>query len=66
MAAPTPATTVSCPTCGDLVTWAPESRFRPFCSDRCRLLDLGAWFEEERAIPDESSTPLPAETSVVE
>jgi endogenous inhibitor of DNA gyrase (YacG/DUF329 family) len=59
MAATTPATTVSCPTCGDLVTWSAESRYRPFCSDRCRLLDLGAWFEEERGIPDENSAPPP-------
>lgn len=66
MAAPTKATTVSCPTCGDLVTWAPESRFRPFCSDRCRLLDLGAWFEEERSIPDENSPPPPEQSPAVE
>ncbi len=26
--------------------------YRPFCSDRCRLIDLGAWFTEKHAIPD--------------
>jgi hypothetical protein len=29
--------------------------FRPFCSERCRLVDLGAWLTEQRAIPDESA-----------
>jgi uncharacterized protein len=29
--------------------------FRPFCSDRCRLIDLGAWFNEQHRIPDESA-----------
>ena len=56
-----PAIEVNCPTCGDLVDWTAESRWRPFCSERCRLLDLGAWFEEERGIPD--STPAPAAES---
>jgi endogenous inhibitor of DNA gyrase (YacG/DUF329 family) len=44
---------VSCPTCGETVVWSGLSPWRPFCSERCRLLDLGAWFSEERAIPDE-------------
>jgi hypothetical protein len=34
------------------VEWVPESVFRPFCSDRCRLIDLGAWLTEKHAIPD--------------
>jgi uncharacterized protein len=44
---------VNCPNCGKPVLWSPESPFRPFCSDRCRLIDLGAWFSEEHAIPGE-------------
>jgi hypothetical protein len=36
------------------VEWSEESVYRPFCSDRCRLIDLGAWFGEQRRIPDES------------
>jgi endogenous inhibitor of DNA gyrase (YacG/DUF329 family) len=43
--------TVSCPSCGVDVVWAPESRFRPFCSERCRLIDLGAWANEEYRVP---------------
>ncbi|MGP8034999.1 MAG: DNA gyrase inhibitor YacG [Steroidobacteraceae bacterium] len=50
--------TVKCPTCGRELEWA-TAEFRPFCSDRCRLVDLGAWFSEQRAIPEEST---PAET----
>jgi uncharacterized protein len=47
-------TTVKCPTCRRPVEWTPDSVYRPFCSERCRLIDLGAWFSEERRIPDES------------
>jgi endogenous inhibitor of DNA gyrase (YacG/DUF329 family) len=44
---------VACPTCGRPVAWTPESRWRPFCSERCKLIDLGEWFSEERRIPGE-------------
>jgi uncharacterized protein len=44
---------VTCPNCGKAVAWSPESRWRPFCSERCRLIDLGQWFSEEHAIPGE-------------
>ncbi|MGD8378346.1 MAG: DNA gyrase inhibitor YacG [Gammaproteobacteria bacterium] len=47
---------VACPTCGQKVTWDEQFPFRPFCSERCRLLDLGAWVGGERAIPGE---PMP-------
>jgi endogenous inhibitor of DNA gyrase (YacG/DUF329 family) len=49
MAAPT----VQCPTCQRPVTWTDEFPFRPFCSERCRMVDLGAWFAEERKVPGE-------------
>jgi hypothetical protein len=48
------ATTVKCPTCRRPVEWTPESVYRPFCSERCRLIDLGAWLSEQRAIPGEA------------
>ncbi len=48
---------VSCPHCGKPVPWAPESKWRPFCSERCRLVDLGQWFSEEHAIPGEEVDP---------
>ncbi len=37
---------VACPTCGKPVQWRPENAFRPFCSQRCKMIDLGAWAEE--------------------
>ncbi|MBK7250612.1 MAG: DNA gyrase inhibitor YacG [Gammaproteobacteria bacterium] len=46
-----PPLAVSCPTCGRETAWSAASSWRPFCSERCRLIDLGAWLSEERAIP---------------
>jgi hypothetical protein len=51
------ATQVKCPTCGRQIEWSPRSPFRPFCSERCRLIDLGAWLSEQRAIPGDSNAP---------
>lgn len=48
--------TVNCPHCGATVLWATESKYKPFCSERCRLIDLGDWLLEKHAIPD---SPLP-------
>ena len=45
---------VKCPHCKTDVLWNKESEYRPFCSERCRLQDLGAWFTEEHAIKGES------------
>ena len=42
--------TVKCPTCGTAVVWLPENAFRPFCSERCKMIDLGAWAESEYSI----------------
>jgi len=55
-------TTVACPTCGAGALFAPENRWRPFCSERCRLIDLGAWAHEAYRIPakpDESEDEDP-------
>jgi uncharacterized protein len=45
---------VKCPTCQREIDWS-ESPFRPFCSERCRLIDLGAWLAEKHAIAGEPS-----------
>jgi endogenous inhibitor of DNA gyrase (YacG/DUF329 family) len=37
---------IRCPACGGPSRYAPDNRFRPFCSERCRNLDLGAWASE--------------------
>ena len=44
---------VNCPTCKNEVVWNDESKFRPFCSDRCQKIDLGAWANEEYSIAAE-------------
>jgi endogenous inhibitor of DNA gyrase (YacG/DUF329 family) len=44
-------TVVACPTCGKKVEWTPANKFRPFCSERCKQIDLGAWAEEKYTIP---------------
>jgi endogenous inhibitor of DNA gyrase (YacG/DUF329 family) len=46
--------TVKCPTCASPVEWRPENPFRPFCSERCKNIDLGAWSSEQYAIPAET------------
>jgi endogenous inhibitor of DNA gyrase (YacG/DUF329 family) len=45
--------TVSCPTCSKPVEWRPENKFRPFCCERCRLIDLGEWATEKFRLPAE-------------
>ncbi len=53
---------VRCPTCQRELTWSDEFPWRPFCSERCRMVDLGAWFAEERSIAaDEPSDSDPTE-----
>ena len=42
---------VNCPRCGKGVPWSEESKWRPFCSERCKLIDLGAWASESYRIP---------------
>ncbi len=48
------AVRVRCPTCGRELEWS-TAPFRPFCSERCRLVDLGAWLSEQHAIPGDSA-----------
>ena len=38
--------TFPCPRCGEPSTWE-GNEFRPFCSERCKLIDLGAWANDE-------------------
>jgi len=47
---------VNCPTCSKEIAWE-KSPFRPFCSERCRLIDLGGWASEKYKIPTEEITP---------
>ncbi|HEY1844238.1 MAG TPA: DNA gyrase inhibitor YacG [Buttiauxella sp.] len=47
-------TVVNCPGCGKAVIWNETSPYRPFCSKRCQLIDLGEWAAEEKRIPSSS------------
>jgi endogenous inhibitor of DNA gyrase (YacG/DUF329 family) len=40
-----------CPTCGKPAVFAPDNPWRPFCCERCRSIDLGAWASEAYGIP---------------
>lgn len=46
---------VTCPTCHASVTWSSENPDRPFCSHRCKQIDLGAWASESHRIPGETA-----------
>jgi endogenous inhibitor of DNA gyrase (YacG/DUF329 family) len=46
---------MKCPTCGREVDWK-DNPYRPFCSERCKLVDLGRWVNEEYRVP---GRPLP-------
>jgi uncharacterized protein len=43
--------TVACPQCGKPVDWSTQNPFRPFCSERCKIIDLGAWATERYRVP---------------
>ncbi|MGC3872086.1 DNA gyrase inhibitor YacG [Halomonas sp. GXIMD04776] len=48
-----PPLQVACPECRAKVVWTTNNPYRPFCSKRCRLLDLGAWADESHRIAGE-------------
>ncbi len=52
-------TKLRCPQCGGESVWSPDNKFRPFCSERCKLIDLGAWASEAYRVPvQEANDPL--------
>ncbi len=53
MSLPTKPIIIKCPTCSRQVNWTPEETYKPFCSERCKLIDLGEWVMEEKRIPGE-------------
>jgi uncharacterized protein len=48
--------TATCPTCKRPIEWSEAFPFRPFCSDRCRLVDLNGWLSERHAIAGEPAS----------
>ncbi len=60
--------TVKCPTCHGESVYGPENPYRPFCSERCKNVDFGAWASESyrveakpdpQDLPDDDSTGRP-------
>ena len=45
---------VVCPTCSGVSVYGPSNAFRPFCSERCKGIDLGAWASESFKMPVEA------------
>ena len=54
MTDPTPRI-INCPTCNTAVKWTSGNVYRPFCSERCKLIDLGAWADGTNSIPGSSN-----------
>ncbi|MDR2838972.1 MAG: DNA gyrase inhibitor YacG [Azonexus sp.] len=55
---------VRCPQCGGKALWSPENPWRPFCSERCKKIDLGAWASDTYRIaggagPNQGEDDLP-------
>jgi endogenous inhibitor of DNA gyrase (YacG/DUF329 family) len=44
---------VHCPQCNASIAWSTENPNRPFCSERCKLIDLGQWATGAYRIPQE-------------
>ena len=44
---------IQCPTCAKEIVWSSKEPSRPFCSERCKLIDLGEWANESHCIPGE-------------
>jgi endogenous inhibitor of DNA gyrase (YacG/DUF329 family) len=55
---------VACPHCGKESPWDTNNRFRPFCCERCKMIDLGKWADEEFrvAVPDEDQQEFTSPT----
>jgi len=52
-------TSVPCPRCGAPAAFSAANRWRPFCSERCKLVDLGNWASERYRVPE--ATPPPGD-----
>lgn len=53
---------VNCPTCKTDVIWSTDNKFRPFCCERCKLIDFGEWADEGHKI----SQPIIADQQLSE
>ena len=55
---------VRCPNCGTRCLYAPSNTWRPFCSERCRSIDLGAWASERYRVSAQTGLPQDPDLSV--
>ena len=51
---------VNCPACGEACLFSPTNRWRPFCSERCKKIDLGAWASDRYRIAGSDASPTDA------
>lgn len=56
---------VKCPNCGNKAQYE-GNEHRPFCSERCKLLDFGAWIDEEYALPVEEASMTEEDIAAIE
>lgn len=56
---------VKCPMCDREVEYE-GNEFRPFCSERCQLIDFGAWADEDYALPAETSELTEEDIAAIE
>lgn len=59
---PTAPRAVLCPSCGHASPFTPDNPYRPFCSQRCKLIDLGQWANEAYRVPDPTPPPEATDT----
>ena len=57
---------VKCPCCGKPTLFTNANPARPFCSERCKLIDLGQWADEKYVVPVKPATEAEAEQSLAE
>lgn len=57
---------IRCPRCQQETFFSAENPFRPFCSERCKTLDLGAWASENYRIPDKENSHLNNNSNKIE
>ena len=48
---------VPCPRCGRPAVFSPDNKWRPFCSERCKMIDLGKWAAEDYRVEGKDEKP---------
>jgi endogenous inhibitor of DNA gyrase (YacG/DUF329 family) len=52
---------VNCPVCGKPAPFDASNPYRPFCTKRCKLIDLGQWANESYRVPVNTEESQPPE-----